>query len=106
MKSIVRSMIFLTLIVFYPSVILAENVINKPELVESSDNNVVNLDEENMFVDDNSFTFNYDSGSESEDEDEDNGGKEKDKSWWTTQDKDTNDNTDVWQSEKINLDDI
>ena len=51
MKSIVRSMIFLTLIVFYPSVILAENVINKPELVESSDNNVVNLDEENLNVD-------------------------------------------------------
>ena len=67
----------------------------------------VNLDEENMFVDDNSFTFNYGGGSDSSDEDDTNGEeKEKDKSWWTTQDKDTNDNTDVWQSEKINLDDI
>ena len=67
----------------------------------------VNLDEENTFDAGDNFTFNYDSGSDSNDEDDTNGEeKDKDRPWWKTQDKDTNDNTDVWQSEKINLDDI
>lgn len=65
----------------------------------------VNLDEENSFDADDNFTFNYDSNPDSDDE-EDKEDEEKDKSSRGSQGKDKNVNTDVWQSEKINLDDI
>lgn len=66
----------------------------------------INLDEENEFVNDDNFQFDYggnseDSSSESNDEEE----NIEDNKWWTKND-DKKDDLDVWESEKIDLDDI
>jgi len=65
--------------------------------------NIINLDEENEFNMNNSnFEFNYDSDSNSESDDSD----KLDSDIWWKKDNDTNKNVDVWETEKINLDDI
>ena len=64
----------------------------------------VNLDEENTFNTDNDFKFDYGAGSDSSDED---GEKEEDKPWWKSKEDDKkDDDIDVWDTEKIDLDDI
>jgi translation initiation factor 1A len=62
----------------------------------------VNLDEENSFNTDNDFKFDYDTGSDDSDEE-----KEEDKPWWKSKEDDKkDDDIDVWDTEKIDLDDI
>jgi translation initiation factor 1A len=62
----------------------------------------VNLDEENSFNTDNDFKFDYDTGSDDSD-----GEKEEDKPWWKSKEDNKKDNDiDVWDTEKIDLDDI
>jgi len=62
----------------------------------------VNLDEENTFNTDNDFKFDYDTGSDDSD-----GEKEEDKPWRKSKEDDKkDDDIDVWNTEKIDLDDI
>ncbi len=65
----------------------------------------IRLDEENEFGDSDNFHFDYSStdSSSGSDDDEEKDDKEK---WWSKDDKKEEDNIDIWESEKIDLDDI
>jgi len=65
----------------------------------------INLDEENEFIDDDNFHFDYDATDNSSDE-ETNDKEKVDNKWWSKDDKNKEDDLDVWNSEKIDLDDI
>lgn len=67
----------------------------------------INLDEENEFGNDDNFQFDYgaNSGDSSSDEEKDDEEKGEDNKWWT-KNADKKGDLDVWESEKIDLDDI
>ena len=65
----------------------------------------IRLDEENEFGDSDNFQFDYGAADSSSGSDDDEEKDDKEK-WWSKDDKKEEDNIDVWESEKIDLDDI